>query len=232
MVIACVYTLQWWSFLCIYFPGQRKWFCEWGSSVVACGRWSISAVDWSPSESFLVARCKVQQGSSKISGQHGSRAGTSMLDISSEMYSLDLQLLDLIFPGAHYARVIPFLASICNCNSYFKCSPNIYYTQPRECNWGATWKKQQRLRSRNPRIRSRDRHADHVAPSIHPQKLALNSPTGGGRSVGIVRSRTRTTELVIIFFELFLINQNYIRFYKLICCDSYIWLEELLEEHS
>jgi len=30
---------------------------------------------------------------------------------------------------------------------------------------------------------------------LYPQKLALNSPTGGGRSVGIVRSRTKATEL-------------------------------------
>jgi hypothetical protein len=36
---------------------------------------------------------------------------------------------------------------------------------------------------------------DHAAP-LYPQKLALTSPTGGGRSVGIVRSRTKATELV------------------------------------
>jgi len=29
---------------------------------------------------------------------------------------------------------------------------------------------------------------------LYPQKLALISPTGGGRSVGIVRSRTKATE--------------------------------------
>jgi hypothetical protein len=29
-----------------------------------------------------------------------------------------------------------------------------------------------------------------------PQKLSLASPTNGGRSVGIVRSRTKATELV------------------------------------
>jgi hypothetical protein len=29
-----------------------------------------------------------------------------------------------------------------------------------------------------------------------PNKLALTSPTSGGRSVGIVRSRTKATELV------------------------------------
>jgi hypothetical protein len=37
------------------------------------------------------------------------------------------------------------------------------------------------------------RHADHVAPSIR-KKLATTSPTIGGRSVGIVRSRTQTME--------------------------------------
>jgi hypothetical protein len=35
--------------------------------------------------------------------------------------------------------------------------------------------------------------ADQVTP-LYPQKLALTSPTGGGRSVGIVRSRTKATE--------------------------------------
>ena len=30
--------------------------------------------------------------------------------------------------------------------------------------------------------------------TLYPQKLALNSPTGGGRSVGIVRLRTKATE--------------------------------------
>ena len=37
------------------------------------------------------------------------------------------------------------------------------------------------------------RFADHVTP-LYPQKLALTSPTGGGRSVGIIRSRTKATE--------------------------------------
>ena len=36
---------------------------------------------------------------------------------------------------------------------------------------------------------------DHVTP-LYPQKLALTSPTGGVRSVDIVRSRTKATELV------------------------------------
>jgi hypothetical protein len=37
------------------------------------------------------------------------------------------------------------------------------------------------------------RHAEHVAP-LYPQKLVITSPTGDGRSVVIVRSRTQTME--------------------------------------
>jgi hypothetical protein len=37
------------------------------------------------------------------------------------------------------------------------------------------------------------RHADHMAPSIR-KTLALTSATRGGRSVGIVRSRTQAME--------------------------------------
>jgi hypothetical protein len=42
------------------------------------------------------------------------------------------------------------------------------------------------------------RHADHAAP-FYPQKLAITSPTSGGRSVGIVRSRTQTMEFSFSF---------------------------------
>jgi len=35
---------------------------------------------------------------------------------------------------------------------------------------------------------------------LYPQKLALTSPTGGGRSVGIVRSRTKATEFFFFYF--------------------------------
>ena len=37
------------------------------------------------------------------------------------------------------------------------------------------------------------RCADHVTP-FYSQKLVLTSPTGGGRSDGIVRVRTKATE--------------------------------------
>jgi hypothetical protein len=35
------------------------------------------------------------------------------------------------------------------------------------------------------------RCTDHATPSISKKKLALTSPTSGGRSVGIVRLRTK-----------------------------------------
>jgi hypothetical protein len=39
--------------------------------------------------------------------------------------------------------------------------------------------------------------ADHETPP-YPQKLALTSLTSGGRSVGIVRSRTQTMEFSLV----------------------------------
>jgi len=41
------------------------------------------------------------------------------------------------------------------------------------------------------------RYADHVTP-LYPQKLALTSPTGGGHSVGTVRSRTKAAEFKFV----------------------------------
>jgi len=42
------------------------------------------------------------------------------------------------------------------------------------------------------------RCADHVTP-LYPQKLALISSTGGGRSVGIVRVRTKATAFSLLY---------------------------------
>jgi hypothetical protein len=35
---------------------------------------------------------------------------------------------------------------------------------------------------------------------IYQQKLALTSPTSGGRSIGIVHSRTKATELLLLSY--------------------------------
>ena len=45
------------------------------------------------------------------------------------------------------------------------------------------------------------RCADHVTP-LYPQKLALTSPTGGGRSVGKVRSRTKATGFSLVYGDI------------------------------
>jgi hypothetical protein len=47
------------------------------------------------------------------------------------------------------------------------------------------------------------RHADHVA--LYPQKLAITSPTSGGRSVGIVLSRTQTMEFFYVVKALWVV---------------------------
>jgi hypothetical protein len=44
------------------------------------------------------------------------------------------------------------------------------------------------------------RHDDHVALSIR-KELAITSPTRGGRSVGVVRSRAQTMECSFFFTQ-------------------------------
>ena len=51
------------------------------------------------------------------------------------------------------------------------------------------------------------RCADHVTP-LYQQKLALTSPTGGGRSVGIVRVRTKATEFVVLFIYIYILENR------------------------
>jgi hypothetical protein len=45
--------------------------------------------------------------------------------------------------------------------------------------------------------------------TLYPHKLALISPTSGGRSVGIVCSRTQATELVCLWLFLFYLQSVY-----------------------
>jgi hypothetical protein len=51
------------------------------------------------------------------------------------------------------------------------------------------------------------RCADHA--TLYPQRLALNSPTSGGRSVGIVRLRTKATEFSFLGYRQDVIGGEY-----------------------
>jgi hypothetical protein len=63
------------------------------------------------------------------------------------------------------------------------------------------------------------RRTDHATP-LYAQKLALTSPTSGGRSVGMVRSRTKTTQLLDFFSFLSQLFFSCLVFYFLffLCC--------------
>jgi hypothetical protein len=69
-------------------------------------------------------------------------------------------------------RIISVLNSLCQWSTLYECSSEVHF--------GSVLMKY----SRWPR------------GTLHPQKLAITSPTSGGRSVGIVRSRTQTMEFV------------------------------------
>jgi hypothetical protein len=73
-------------------------------------------------------------------------------------------------------------------------------TQPREYNWGATWQKSSGSCLENRECGRRD-PSRWPRGTLYPQKLAISSPTSGGRSVGIVRSRTQTMEFSFSFFR-------------------------------
>jgi len=69
-------------------------------------------------------------------------------------------------------------------------------------------------RSRKQRLTTvGTRCADHVTP-LYPQKLALTSPTGGGRSVGIVRVRTKATEFSLVLRPLNICGQGQLSRYR------------------
>jgi hypothetical protein len=73
-------------------------------------------------------------------------------------------------------------------------------TQPRKYNWGATWYKSSGSCLENREYGRRD-PSRWPRGTLYPQTLAITSPTSGGRSVGIVRSRTQTMEFSFFYFS-------------------------------
>ena len=75
------------------------------------------------------------------------------------------------------------------------------------------------------------RCADHVTP-LYPQKLALTSPTGGGRSVVIVRSRTKATESSLRRVEVTDIGNMVIHSLRILSCGRSIVSSKASSAHS
>ena len=71
-------------------------------------------------------------------------------------------------------------------------------TPPREVNWGATWINKVAAPVQKIEINGRGDLLRWPRDTLYQQKLALTSPTGGGRSVGIVRSRIKATEFYVL----------------------------------
>jgi hypothetical protein len=77
-------------------------------------------------------------------------------------------------------------------------------TQPREYNWGATWLISSGSCLENREYGRRD-PSRWPRGTLYPQKLAITSPTIGGRPVGIVRSRTQTMEFSLFFIYIYIL---------------------------
>ena len=63
---------------------------------------------------------------------------------------------------------------------------------------------------------------------LYPQKLALTSPTGGGRSVGIVRSRTKATEFSLVLPQIRMLSYTFWTFLM----RTIIWKARGLQESA
>jgi hypothetical protein len=57
-------------------------------------------------------------------------------------------------------------------------------------------------------LRVRHTESTLYVGTLYPQKLAITSPTSGGRSVGIVRSRTQDHGVCLLFFCLHTFRQE------------------------
>jgi hypothetical protein len=97
-------------------------------------------------------------------------------------------------------------------------------TQPREYNWGATWKKSSGSCPENREYGRRD-PSRWPRGTLYPQKLAITSPTSGGRLVSIVCSRTQTMEfsLVLCVCSMHQVSSKTVGCPKSGACGSFIY---------
>ena len=104
----------------------------------------------------------------------------------SHTFILCFQQLVLTHLQSVFSASCSYTPSVCVLGTVYWYMFYMCYQQPLfrnfQCVFSVTWLTAVGIRC-----------ADHVTP-LYPQKLALTSPTGGGRSVGIVRSRTKATE--------------------------------------
>jgi hypothetical protein len=66
---------------------------------------------------------------------------------------------------------------------------------------------------------------DHATP-LYLQMVAVTSPTSGGRSIGIVCSRTKATELVISLNQMELASLNYSQEFLQVLTKP-LWISEV-----
>jgi hypothetical protein len=71
--------------------------------------------------------------------------------------------------------------------------------QPRVDNWGATWMKKIAVQIYKTEINGRGNSLRWPRNTLYPHMVALSSSTSGGSSVGIVRLRTKATEVSFFF---------------------------------
>jgi hypothetical protein len=76
-----------------------------------------------------------------------------------------------------------------------------WISRVREDNWGATWIGKVAAPGLENRDYGRGDPSRWPRDPLYQPKLALTSPAGCGRSVGIVRLRTKTTEFSLVLYQ-------------------------------
>jgi hypothetical protein len=111
---------------------------------------------------------------------------------------------DLLFSARYILKAADLLLCICliiilpllwssGQHSQLQNQRSGFDSKPREYNWGATWKKSSGT-GLESRKYCRTDPSRWPRGTLYRHKLSLTSPTSGGQSVSIVRSRTKAME--------------------------------------